>query len=314
MRSLISIVFIGLFVYILTTCANGKVQLNTYKTAYVFVIVMDGPRYSETWGYPIRANIPRMDTILSVKGIINTAFYNNGETNTTAGHTALTTGHYQSINNSGSEYPMYPSIFQFYRKITGNPSNLSWLIASKDKLEILSNTTDISWKDKFLPSTNCGVSGLGSGYRHDSITFPILMNVLSADHPKLLYVNFREPDFSGHAGDWMAYLNGIKQVDEYIYQVWEFIQSDPIYKNKTTLFVTNDHGRHLDGVSDGFLSHGDGCDGCRHINFYAFGPDFKKGVEINEPRELIDIHATIIELLGLPKSSTTGKVMNELFN
>jgi hypothetical protein len=314
MRFVLIISILGLSALALTTCSNDKVQLSTYKTEYVFVLVMDGPRYSETWGDPSHTNIPRMDTIMSNLGIINTAFYNNGETNTTAGHTALSTGHYQSINNSGGEYPIYPSIFQFYRKLTGCNSNSAWIVTSKDKLEILSNTKDISWKDKFLPSTNCGISGLGSGYRHDSITFPILMNVLTTHHPKLLYVNFREPDFSGHAGDWSAYLNGIKSVDEYIYQVWSFIQTDPIYKNKTTLFVTNDHGRHLDGIANGFVSHGDGCDGCRHLNFYAFGPDFKSGIEINEPRELIDIHATASELLGLPKSASKGNVMTELFD
>ena len=127
---------LGISAFALTTCSNDKVQLNTYKTEHVFVLVMDGPRYSETWGDPSHTNIPRMDTIMSSLGIINTAFYNNGETNTTAGHTALSTGHYQSINNSGGEYPIFPSIFQLYRKVKGCNSSLVWLVTSKDKLEV----------------------------------------------------------------------------------------------------------------------------------------------------------------------------------
>jgi arylsulfatase A-like enzyme len=109
------------------------------------------------------------------------------------------------------------------------------------------------------------------------------------------------------------YLNGIHSSDEYIYQVWNFIQTSPIYKDKTTLFVTNDHGRHPDGTADGFVSHGDACSGCRHIMFYAFGPDFKQNVVLSRPRELIDINATILELLGISGVYSDGEVMRELF-
>ena len=38
------------------------------------------------------------------------------------------------------------------------------------------------------------------------------------------------------------------------------------YKDKTTLIVSNDHGRHIDSKG-GFQNHGDDCAGCRHIEF-----------------------------------------------
>ena len=126
-------------------------------------------------------------------------------------------------------------------------------------------------------------------------------------------VNFREPDFSGHQNNWTNYTKGISDIDEYIYQIWNFIESDDIYKGKTTLFVTNDHGRHLDTVSVGFSGHGDSCEGCRHINFFACGPDFKKNVVIDTPRELIDIPTTIALLMSFNFPSGQGKVMHELF-
>ena len=101
--------------------------------------------------------------------------------------------------------------------------------------------------------------------------------------------------------------------DDYIYKIWQFIESDPVYKNKTALFITNDHGRHLDGVANGFVSHGDSCDGCQHINLYASGPDFKQGLILNNKREQIDIPATIAELLNLDIPTINGNVMTELF-
>jgi hypothetical protein len=108
-------------------------------------------------------------------------------------------------------------------------------------------------------------------------------------------------------------LKGIQSSDAYIYEIWKFIQNDPFYKDKTTLFVTNDHGRHLNTVSSGFVSHGDGCDGCRHINLFSYGPDFKSGIVSEQPRSLVDIHATILELLHIRNAETDGKVMRELF-
>jgi phosphopentomutase len=135
---------------------------------------------------------------------------------------------------------------------------------------------------------------------------------LSDDHPKLTLLGFVEPDFSGHQNSWEDYLAGIEKTDEYIYEIWEYINNDPYYSETTTLFITNDHGRHLDSINGGFQNHGDGCDGCRHINFFAYGPDFKKGI-INIERELIDIPATVSELLQFESEYVEGEIMHELF-
>ncbi len=77
--------------------------------------------------------------------------------------------------------------------------------------------------------------------------------------------------------------------------------------------MTNDHGRHLDNVAEGYVSHGDQCEGCKHINFFTYGPDFKNNTVINHPRGLIDIQATIATLFHLNMPLGEGKVMNELF-
>jgi hypothetical protein len=63
-------------------------------------------------------------------------------------------------------------------------------------------------------------------------------------------------------------------------------------KDKTTLFITNDHGRNADGHKDGFISHGDGSEGNRHIFLLAIGALIsKKDVIITKERELTDISA-----------------------
>ncbi len=305
---------IGVFLMsaILFSCAKENKSDKKYLTENVIIVVMDGPRYSETWGDSTHQYIPRMANDMAQKGGIHTSFYNEGVTYTMPGHTAITTGIYQEINNGGGEMPLSPSIFQTWRKFTNNPAVDTQIIASKDKLEVLSNCIDPSWRDLYQPYTDCGVNGLGTGYRKDSITFLNTMNALVVDKPKLLLVNFRAPDSNGHNNDWEGYLQAIKDVDQYIFELFNFIEQDAYYKDKTTFFVTNDHGRHLDTVADGFKSHGDSCEGCKHINLFSYGPDFNTDVIYSTRRDLLDISATIEELLYFPEKRSTGNLMEEL--
>ena len=285
-----------------------------YITRNVFVVIIDGPRYSETWGDITGKNIPNMRKISEV-GVVYSSFYNNGPTYTLAGHTALTTGSYQEINNSGLELPAFPSMFQYYNRKYSKSKPVSRIFASKDKLGILSDCIDSTWNGYFRPLTDCGVNGtgLGSGYRDDSLTFIRTLNVLSVEHPFLVLLSFREPDYSAHQNSWEAYIQGIRKTDEYVYQLWSFIKQDNYYRGKTTMIVTNDHGRHLDNISDGFASHGDTCEGCRHISLLAYGPDFKTGEMIKINREIIDIPATVAQLLKFSMPTGQGVIMKELF-
>ncbi len=310
---IISIIFVLIGLTWIHSCTSEKVIDRIYQTKNLVVVVIDGPRYSESWGQSGRPNVRYMDSVMAPVGCTHSYFYNLGETWTTNGHTALTTGIYQSINNTGGEYPQNPGIFQHYLKKHPDEASLVWLITSKDKLQVLSDCKDSKWKNKYLASTDCGVNGLGTGYRHDSITFKRVMYALEVHKPKVLFVNFREPDFSGHKGDWNAYIRGIQQTDSMVHEIWKFLESDPNYQGKTTLFVTNDHGRHLDGISNGYVSHGCNCEGCRRIHLWSFGPDFKQGTYLNQAAELIDVHATIGELLQLHSLKSNGRVLWELF-
>ena len=283
-----------------------------YKTQNIVLFVMDGARYSETWGEPTHQYIPNLAGPLAKEGATFTQFKNKGTTKTDPGHTALVTGFYEDLENSGKVLPAHASFLQAWLKSTGQPKTSAWIVASKDKLEILGNTRDPEWNGKFTPSTDCGLKGLGTGYRPDEATWEAVKSTLSRDHPRLLVINFQEPDSSGHKKDWVRYIHGIQDKDEYAGQLWKLLQADPFYAGKTAFFLTNDHGRHLDSKG-GFQTHGDDCEGCRHIFLYAAGPDFKKNAIIDTEREQIDVPATIAELLGIPLPDCKGHVITELF-
>jgi predicted AlkP superfamily pyrophosphatase or phosphodiesterase len=293
-------------------CEKEKISKQAYKTQNVFVIVVDGARFSETWGYSTRQFIPYRSKMLK-EGVFCSNFYNNGTTFTCSGHQAMCTGVYESINNAGTQLPTNPSVFQYWLQKSKSPNIQSWVIASKDKLEILSDCVDPLWNGKFKPSTDCGVNGLFTGYREDSVTFNHLKTIIQNNAVKLAIVNFKQPDVAGHAADSIAYLQGILDTDKYIHDFWKMLQNNPKYKNKTTLIVTNDHGRHSAGHADGYISHGDLCEGCRHIEFFAIGPDFKKNYTCETYYEQVDIANTVAELLNFKVPTSTGRVMKDVF-
>lgn len=307
---------VGIALFLITvSCTKETIRIKEteFITEKVVIIVIDGPRYSETWGDSLKENIPHMANDLAHNGVIYKNFYNDGPTNTTSGHTAILTGFYQKIDNSGHMYPMKPSILQYFnRKHSQKPIN-TWIISSKFKLRVLSNCLQPFWINKNIPRTNCGKEGITNENRDDSITFNVFQNIFTEEKPQIIAVSFMGPDYWAHKQNWENYIQAIKQTDEYVYRIWELIQETPEYQDKTTLFVTNDHGRHLDSIANGYISHGDNCEGCRHINLFTSGPDFKNDQIIETPRELIDIFPTISVLLNLEVDNTKGEIMTELF-
>ncbi len=275
-------------------------------------MVVDGARMTETWEHPTRQFIPHRAALLN-DGVFCSAFYNNGYTFTNPGHEAICTGVYENINNGGAQYPTNPSIFQYWLKTFKRPKTEAWVISTKDKLEVLSDCNDPAWKGTFRPSTDSGNAGLGTGYREDATTFGSVSQKLISNHVRLALINFKQPDAIAHSGDSLGYLQGIIDTDNYIHLLWQQIQADEFYRNRTTLIVTNDHGRHTAGHLDGFVSHGDGCEGCKHVEFFAMGPDFKKDFTCPTPYEQIDIAATVAELMGFSMPTSNGKVMRDIF-
>lgn len=309
----IAIVLAGFFV---STCQQGKsVKDNEkiYQTKHVIIVVIDGPRYSETWGNPTYEYIPYRSALLN-EGVLVEQFFNQGATLTNPGHTAITTGNYDNVANNGTQLPHNPTLFQCYRKYRKTPAEETAVVASKDKLHILTNSTAIGYFNRYPSYFDCGVNGNGTGgYRADSITHAHVFQVLQQQHPHLMLINYKDPDVFGHQAKYNSYLKAIRVTDKYVAEIWAYIQSDPDYKDKTTLIVTNDHGRHLDGISNGYVSHGDNCEGCRRIEFFALSPDFKKGVVVQTSYEQIDVTATVAELLHIPMPYCKGKVMAQLF-
>jgi hypothetical protein len=286
-----------------------------YATKHVIILVMDGARYTETWGDATHANIPNI-AALAPLGAMLIHFRTNvpassATTETCPGHARLTTGTIQNILNDGTQLPTQPSIFQQYIKQTGAAATSCWVICSKDKLFILANSSATGWNNVYRPSFNCGVNGDGTGgYREDSVTQPLVIQKLIADKPALMIVNYKGPDAMGHAANWAGYCAAIREIDGYVKKIWDTIQATPALKDSTALFIVNDHGRH----TTDYTSHGDYCEGCCHLLCLAIGSNIRVGMTDTITRQQRDYAPTIAKLLGFTMSTATGVIMTEILD
>jgi hypothetical protein len=126
------------------------------------------------------------------------------------------------------------------------------------------------------------------------------MEYLKTRKPKVLYVAYGETDEWAHAGHYKDYLESAHQFDAWVKNIWDFVQNDPQYKNKTSLFITADHGRGDKNKSE-WTSHGSDIAGANEIWFAVMGPEVPAKGEVKTEMQIYkkQFAQTIASLLGL---------------
>jgi membrane-anchored protein YejM (alkaline phosphatase superfamily) len=133
--------------------------------------------------------------------------------------------------------------------------------------------------------------------RFDGFTHYLAMEYLARERPRLLYIGYGDTDEYAHSGDYGAYLTAANRVDSYIAQLWNWVQSDPEYRDKTTFVVAVDHGR---GTGERWVGHGADWEGSDAVWIAVFGPDTPPLGEYRERSQLYQdqIAATVAAFLG----------------
>lgn len=124
------------------------------------------------------------------------------------------------------------------------------------------------------------------------------MEYLKNKKPKVLYISYGETDEWAHATKYRSYVEAA-QVDTWLNEIWNYVQSDPQYKNKTALFITTDHGRG-DIKKDEWQTHGQKIADAGQIWFAVLSPVTSAKGEIKENIQLYQqqFAQTIAALLG----------------
>jgi len=275
----------------------------------IVIVIIDGARYTETLGDPTRTYTPKMWE-LAEEGTMIDKFYNDNYTYTSRAIPALWCGARTDVRDTVYEghetnYAVLPTIFEYYRKQKNVPAEECYYVLKE--LESL-----------WLPSFD---SDYGPGYwpafhsvgETDTEVAEQALQVMEDHHPHFLWVYFADVDHAGHSGIWSNYIGAIHTADSLVDVLWNAIQSDPFYADATTMIVTNDHGRH-DDQHGGFEGHGCGCEGCRHIELLAIGPNIKENYVSQQYRYTPDMAVTASYIAGIDPEKATGHVMQEIFN
>ncbi len=145
----------------------------------------------------------------------------------------------------------------------------------------------------------------------DELTFFITREIMREFAPRLILVNFWDMDVA-HWGSYSLYLAAITRTDRLTGMLWDEVQSNPHYKDKTTVLILPELGRDGDqNAANGFLNHRSGDPSCRNMWLLAAGAGVPRG-ETERPVHHIDVAATAAQLLGVKASGMAGTPMREL--
>jgi hypothetical protein len=220
----------------------------------------------------------------------------------------------ERINSNSKEINPNPNILEFLQNQPGFESKIaafaSWdvfpAILARDRNNLKLNAgfekasgEDLTEIEKFLNRAQDEIRGPWGGVRLDFFTHHYAMEELKHRKPKVLYIGYGETDDYSHDDRYDQYLLSARQTDAYIREVWEYVQSDPQYKDKTTLIIMTDHGR---GVypKHNWKSHSRNTPQSDEIWIAAIGPDTPALGEIKSERQYyaMQIARTMVELLG----------------
>ena len=147
----------------------------------------------------------------------------------------------------------------------------------------------------------------------DELSVYIAKQLMRRLSPSLLWVTLHDIDIA-HSGTFSLYLDGIKRSDRLCAELWQTIQSDPEYANKTTMFILPDFGRDSDIESggNGFQHHRTGDALSRTTWMMALGPDVKQNVVVDRRVESTDLIPTLGAYFGFDARLSTGKPIAEV--
>ena len=168
---------------------------------------------------------------------------------------------------------------------------LGWSVFGESALDS-STTLVIDQAVKNLLLTNDPVTG-------DEFTFLVAQEVMRRFGPSMLVITFSDMEVA-HFGSYSLYLAGIRTVDRLVFEIWNSIQLLPAYKDNTTLFITPEFGRDLDGsATNGFFNHRQDAESTRETWMMCMGEAASNAQIVEQPMTHLHLFPTLARLLDL---------------
>lgn len=184
-------------------------------------------------------------------------------------------GYLNSLPKYQNRVALFGSWKLFSYIVNGNknkiPLNCGYQLTYEDSLSLTEQAVN------YLEQTS---EDNGKPTRCDLLTFTLATEYIRKNHPRIVYIGFGETDEFAHHGQYDNYLNQANQFDKFLAQLWSLIQQDDFYKDKTTLFITTDHGR---GRRPGkWTTHGPFTGGSDETGMVQLGPNIRALGEVKK--------------------------------
>jgi hypothetical protein len=175
----------------------------------------------------------------------------------------------------------------------------------------------LSERERFLNELQPQIPSPFGGVRLDGFTHHYALEYMKRNRPKVVYISYGETDDFAHGGKYDAYLKSAQQTDAFIGQIWNWTQTQPEYKGKTSILITTDHGRGTEPL-DSWRSHGTKIAGADQIWFAVIGPDTEAKGEMKGNAQYYQnqVAKTAATLLGVDYSSQkkTGEAVKAMIS
>ncbi len=239
-----------------------------------------------------------------------------------------------SASNYGPQYGanvVFPKQLMLMAIVSAMRSGRSADMADRNKVEAEletamagSNYEGLGWNvfdaaDQLDPRVRASIEAAIAGFVHgggptsgDELTFFMTREIMRKFAPNLLVTVFSDVE-AAHFGSYAMHLGGIKTADRLAYQLWQEIQSNPEYRDKTTFLILPEFGRDPDGSStNGFFNHRANEDSTRDTWVMALGAAIGKPAIVDRPIRQVDLCPTLANLLGCRSLESQGISLPEL--
>ncbi len=226
--------------------------------------------------------------------------------------------HDEAIDSNDKRRNPFPTVLEFLKEKLGVDSRQVAAFASWDTFDwivehepgaIVSNAgfepyDGVEAGVALLNRLQLETSTPWDGARHDAYTFRLAMAHLRTSRPRVLYIAFDETDDWAHDGRYDRVLDTLHLIDEYLTELWSFLQGDSGYRDRTAVVITADHGRGRTAAD--WRDHGARVSGAEDIWMAFAGPEWTRRGEWgnSEPIFQNQVAATLAQALGIDYTAT----------